>query len=294
MKTKSMVKYLAAVAISVFLFSSCEYDIKELGPKPTASFTVTPIAGMVNKYLLTSTSTNSFRFDWDKASGAGYVKGKQVDTVYFPDKGTYTVKLLAYGESGVDSSSQVVNVANDDPAALTPLKILTGNSSKTWVLNPAAGALLVGDNGTTVWWQNSTADVSDPGRTCLFNDEYTFNKNGTFTFDTKGDFRVDDEGGNAWPTDIGLAIGCHAMSQIPAKYQAWGNGTFSFAIVGTNVLRVTGTGAHLGLYKVGEGGTTAMPDPLINYDIIELTPTKLVVRKQYSWGQWRFTFVPKP
>jgi PKD repeat protein len=292
MKTNIIIS--AAVMVFSVFATSCEYDTKELGPKPDASFTITPIAGQVNRYLLTSTSTNSYRFDWDKADGSGYMRGKAIDTVYFPDKGTYTVKLLAFGESGIDSASQTVIVANDDPAALTPLKILTGNSSKTWILNPAAGALLVGDNGTTVWWSSSAGDVTAPDRTCLFNDEYTFTKTGQFIFNAKGDMRVDDEGGNPWPTDIGLPISCQPMSAIPAKYQAWGSGNFTFSIIGNNVLRVTGTGAHLGLYKVGEAGTTANPDPLINYDIIELTPTKLVVRKQYSWGQWRFTFVPKP
>lgn len=293
MKTNIIIS-VALIALSVLALGSCEYDKRELGPKPVASFTVTPIAGQVNKYLLTSTSSNAFRFDWDKADGSGFMRGKQVDTVYFPDKGTYNVKLLVFGESGIDSASQSVVVANDDPAALTPLKILTGNSSKTWILNPAAGALLVGDNGGTVWWSSSAADVTAADRTCLFNDEYTFTKTGSFNFDAKGDMRVDDEGGNPWPTDIGLPIGCFPMSSIPAQYQAWGSGNFTFSIIGNNVLRVTGTGAHLGLYKVGENGTTATPEPVINYDIVELTPTKLVVRKQYSWGQWRFTFVPKP
>ena len=285
----------AAVVISAVAFS-CKYDIKDLAPKPVASFTVTPVTGQTNKYLLTSTSQNTFRYDWDKAVGTGYVQGKQVDTVYFPDKGTYSVGLLAYGQSGMDSTRQNITVAADDPAAITPLKILTGNASKTWVLDqPGGGALWVGPNdvGAGAWWSNSAGDVTASDRTCLFNDEYTFNKNGSFTFDAKSDMRVDDEGGAAWPTDIGLAIGCYSMTQIPTKYQAWGSGNFTFQING-NKLKVIGTGAHLGLYKVGETGTTATPDAAVTYDIVELTPTKLVVKKQYDWGQWRFTFKPKP
>jgi len=158
-----------------------------LGPNPDASFTVTPITGQVNKYLLTSTSTNSFRFDWDKATGA-YVHGKQVYTIYFPDKGTYTVKLLAYGQSGMDSASQNVVVAIDDPAAITPLKLLTGNSSRTWKLAPETGALVIGPpDFSAVWWQNGVAELTT--RSCLFNDEYTFNKtNRTMVFNSKGDF----------------------------------------------------------------------------------------------------------
>src|SRR5687768_11721687 len=84
-------KLIAVTALGMVLLTACDYDVKELGPKPVASFTVTPIAGQTNKYLLTSTSTNAFRFDWDKADGSGFLRGKAVDTVYFPDKGTYNV-----------------------------------------------------------------------------------------------------------------------------------------------------------------------------------------------------------
>lgn len=284
---------LLGIGLASLLFYACEYDVKELGPKPTASFTVTPVAGAVNKYLLTSTSQNAFLYEWYKGSGA-FVRTKAVDTVYFPDKGDYTVKLRVYGESGMDSTAQVIKVAADDPAAMTPMKALTGNSSRTWVLMPAAGALRVGPDNSTTWWANGTADVTAGDRTCLFNDEYTFSTNGTFVMNDKGDMRVDDESGAAWPTDIGLAIGCYPMSQIPTKYKPWGSGNFTFSIIGNNKLRVMGLGAHLGLYKAGDEGTIAEPESANTYDIIELTPTKLVVKKIYSWGQWQFTFVPKP
>lgn len=285
---------LAGVAAVVML--SCEYETRDLSVKPTASFTVTPIANQQNKYLLTSTSQGAFIYDWNKADGNGYRRGKAVDTVYFPKKGDYTVKLISYGEVGMDSTQQVIKVAADDPINL---KILTGNSvgktTQTWVMAPAAGALWVGPNdaGAGAWWASGVADVTDSKRTCLFNDEYTFSMDGKFRFDDKGDMRVDDEGGKAWPEDIGLPIGCHSMSQIPDKYKAWGSGDFTFSIEG-NQLKVIGTGAHLGLYKAGQNGTTAAPEAENTYEIMELTPTKLQVRKVYSWGQWRFTFVPKP
>lgn len=281
-----------AILVTTVSIFSCKYDVRDLSPTPDASFTITPVAGQTNKYLLSSTSSNAFRFDWDKADGKGFLQGKQVDTVYFPDKGSYNVKLLAYGQSGMDSAVQVVSVTADDPAAMTPLKALTANSSKTWVLAPIAGALEVGPPTGAPWWTSGTADVTDSKRTCLFNDEYTFYKDGKFVFNDKGDFRVDDEGGAAWPTDIGLAIGCYNTTQIPAKYQAWGSGNYTFT-VNSSQLKVTGTGAHLGLYKVGETGTTATPESAITYEVLELTPDKLVVKKTYGWGYWKFTLRPK-
>jgi len=277
------------------VISSCEYDVRELESKPTASFTVTPISGQVNRYLLTSTSTNGFRYDWDKATGA-YVQGKQVDTVYFPDRGTYTVRLLVYGQNGMDSASQTINVANDDPAAITPFKLLTGNSSRKWKLAPEAGALWIGpSDGSATWWQNSVGDVAI--RSCLFNDEYTFvktgNNTGNMVFDSKGDFYVDEEAGNPHPAGM-PAVGCYPNSAIPAQFQAWANdGTFTFEVISNNKIKVNGTGAHLGLYKAANPPDAAVsaPQSTITYDIVSITANRLVIKIDYGWGAWRFTYV---
>ncbi|GAA4325549.1 hypothetical protein [Flaviaesturariibacter amylovorans] len=289
---------LSGALLGLLGIAACKYETRDLGPAPDASFTVTPISGMTNRYLLTSTSTNAFRYDWDKANGQGYRTGGATDTLYFPDRGTYNVRLLVYGHSGVDSSSQQVVVAADDPAAMTPQKILTGNSSKTWILQqPGGGALWVGDPGGGQWWSNGAGDVNAPDRTCLFNDEYTFSMNGNFVFNDKGDMRVDDEGGQPFPADMagpGTAIACYASTAIQPQYRPWGSGNFTYQIIGNNQLKVNGLGAHLGLYKAGQNGTISAPESSNTYEIMELTPTKLVVRKLYGWGQWRFTFVPKP
>lgn len=287
--------YLYLFVVTAWLFAGCTPNSKnvELGAKPKASFTVSPVTTKVNTYLLSSNTTGSFLLKWDLGIGKGFKDGKPTDTAYFPDKGTYTVKLLALGQGGYDTVVNTITVANDDPSAITPEKLLTGNSTKIWVLQPGAGALFVGDPGGGQWWSSGLADVTAPDRTCLFNDEYTFKKDGSFLFDDKGDFRVDDEGNAPWPNDIGFPISCINSSQLPAQYKAWGSGSFKFKVIGTDKLQVIGTGAHLGLYKAGETGTIAAPEASNTYDIVELTATKLVVRKMYSWGQWRFTLTAK-
>ena len=282
---------LTLAAISLFFFS-CRYDTRDLGPKPVASFTVTPVSGQTNKYLLTSTSSNAFRYDWDKANGTGYRTGSAVDTVYFPDRGTYSVGLFVFGHSGIDSARVVINVANDDPAAITPFKLITGNSSRKWKLAPEPGALWIGPDPATTWWQNSAGDVT--ARACLFNDEYTFNKTGsTMQFDSKGDFYVDEEGGNPHPAGM-PAVGCYPNSAIPSQFQAWANdNTFTFEVIGNNKLKVTGTGAHLGLYKAGTPPDAALGAPAasVTYDIVSLTASRMVLKLDYGWGAWRFTYV---
>jgi hypothetical protein len=279
------------VFVTSALIISCKYDVKDLGPKPVASFTVTPIAGQVNKYLLTSTSVNSFRYDWDKATGAGYVKGKAVDTVYFPDAGTYTIRLLSYGQSGMDSAKQNIVVAADDPAALTPYKMLTGNSSRKWKLAPEAGALFIGPSDfSQTWWASGLGDITS--RSCLFNDEYTFTKTGNVvSYDSKGDFYVDEEGGVPHPAGM-PAVGCYANSAIPAQFQAWANsGNFTFEVNGTK-LKINGLGAHLGLYKAGTtNAALPAPETSVTYDIVSITPTRLVIKLDYGWGAWKFTYV---
>lgn len=280
--------------ISSLMFNSCEYDVKELTGKPSASFTITPIAGQVNRYLLTNTSQNTFRQDWDRGLGTGYAAGKQVDTAYFPDAGTYTVRLFVYGQSGMDSTSRILTVANDDPAALTPLKILTGNSSRKWKLAPEANAMVIGPpDFSAIWFGNPAGDVTGL-RACHFNDEYTFTKAGNvMTFDSKGDFYVDEEAGNPWPSGM-PATGCYANSAIPAQFRAWANsGTFTFDIINNNKLKVIGNGAHLGLYKAATppDAAVATPQPSVTYDIVSLTATRMVIKLDYGWGAWKFTYV---
>lgn len=289
MKTKLMTSIWAVVAILMIASCSPEKFNGDLGPLPTASFTVAPVPDKVNTFVLVSTSENAFQYKWEVEDN-GLKTGVDRDTVYFAGQGTYLAKLMVLGKGGYAVVEQSITVANDDPAGCVN-KLYGCAGSKTWVLAPAAGSLLVGDLAGGVWWSNSLEDVAM--RACTFNDEYTFTKSGEMIFDNKGDMRIEDEEGAPWPKDIGLNIDCYPMSSIPAKYQAWGSGTHKFVVSG-NTIKVMGTGAFMGIYKVGDLGTSAAPEESITYKILEQTPTKLVIQKAYDWGQWTFTFVPKP
>lgn len=281
--------YLTIIG-GLVLLGSCEYDVRDLEPKPVASFTVSPVNGQTNTFILNSTSTNAYRFDWDKADGKGYVTGKSTDTVYFADKGDYTVKLFAFGHSGTSETSQVINVTADDPAAQTPHKLLTGNGSRTWKLADEAGALWIGPDPNTTWWSSGVGDIT--ARACLFNDEYTFHKDGnTVDFDSKGDFYVDEEGGNPHPGGM-PAVGCYNNDDIPAQFQDWvKSGSFSFEVAG-NKLTLTGTGAHMGLYKAGTPPDAALGAPAasVTYDILSISSTRMVLHLDYGWGAWKFVY----
>ena len=266
-------RVLIVMLCSVLLFFSCKYDVKDLLPKPVASFTATPVAGVPNKYLLTSTSQNAFRFDWDKATGS-YVQGKEVDTVYFPYQGIYKIKLFVFGQSGIDSASQDINVVASDPTACvgTALGFIASCTSKKWKLDPDAGAYKVGpgpNDGS--WWTSGLGEVA--GRSCEFNDEYTFEFSAasTFTYDNKGDFYGDGYLGNNTNS-------CQPSANYTAVQAPWGSGTFTYTFTqgagvnGLGQLKVTGLGAHIGLQKVRNGAeVTTSPATSITYDVLAAT-----------------------
>lgn len=285
-----------ALGLTAGIFAACTPDDgeQELGPKPSASFTITPIAGKTNTYLATSTSTGgTFQYLWDPGDGSDPVLKVGTDTIhlYYSRKGDCTVKLTALGSGGHGKAANTVAVAeNDCKGAMT---LLSGCDSKTWVLAPEAGALHIGPPEGGTWWGSSEADVTDSKRTCLFNDEYTFTRDFELIIDDKGDIRVDDEAGKPWPADMGPEIGCYSMDQIPDKYKAWGSGTHAYQVSGSS-LKLSGLGAHMGLYKVGDaGGNIPGPAESVTYKIMELTEDKLVIEKRYEWGVWTFTFRPK-
>lgn len=291
-----MKKILLIAGMAAMVITGCSPDEHnaELGALPDAAFTATPIPGMVNRYLLESTSSNTTQWRWDNGDGSGARFGSEEDTAYFPSAGTYTIKLLAMGRGGMDSASQTVTVSADDPNGCVGLKAaLTGCGTKTWKIKPAAASLRVGPvDLTSIWWENPASDIT--ARPCTFNDRFTFTAVGAvYTFDNQGDIWVEEEGGNPWPNDIGVAIGCHPINDIAPQYRAWGSGTHSFTVIGNSKIKVSGTGAFLGIYKAGDNGTTNGPEPSITYDVVSYSNTSLVIRKNYSWGTWEFHFVPE-
>lgn len=80
-----------------------------------ASFTVAPVAGAVNTYLLTAQSKGVMSSIWN--IGDGEYRGKIDETLSLPDAGTYTVTHTAIGAGGATgtATTQII-VATSDPA----------------------------------------------------------------------------------------------------------------------------------------------------------------------------------
>lgn len=264
-----------AIAGSLLLaLAACTPDVKngELGALPQADFEVLP-GPDANTVILVNKSNQASIPYWTVSTGAKLNGDSARLKLIFA--GTYQVTLTAAGRGGMGTVTKDVTIANSDPNACNPsnpIGFIAGCTSKKWKLNPEAGTYKVGegpDMGN--WWSSGAGDVT--GRACEFNDEYifSFNAEGTFVYDNKGDYYADGY--------IGAATnGCEPNSNLSGAQAAWASGNFNFTVIdgggvrGLGQLRLSGTGAHIGLQKVHNGGeTTSGPTGnSITYDILEM------------------------
>lgn len=112
------------LVMALGLLVSCQPDDNNgvgngiLGPVLDASFTVTPVTGKTNTYLLKANSTNYIGSKWDMGTGAGSNPGKSEETLFLPDAGTYTITHTAVGVGGQQySTSKEIVVETSDPIA---------------------------------------------------------------------------------------------------------------------------------------------------------------------------------
>jgi hypothetical protein len=304
MKKQNRLIFGASLAIIAFagttLFFGCKKEATlKLGASPTAGFdaiigtdghTVT----LVNK---SNMATIPYWAAPDINLGYGDLQGDSAK-VNFIFPGTYTIKMLVVGQGGVDSLTKTVTTTSPDPNACsstTALGFLASCTQKTWKLNPAAGAIAVGQYaGDGGWWASGSGDVTL--RSCMFNDEYTFkfNKAGDFIYNDHGDFWTD--GGTGWPG----GAGCYNSTQYSADQQAWGSGNFHYVIIpgagvkGLGQIKLIGLGAHFALQKPinGTDAPNVVTATSVTYDIwsmqhiSDLSGTYDLLTVTLHYGNW--------
>jgi hypothetical protein len=119
------------------------------------SFTITPVQGRTNTYAIKNTTPGAMATRWDVDKGAGFASGKMADTVFYPDAGSYSVKMQAMGKGGIyyDAAPQPVTVATSDPVAGNLVqggKFNAGDDGK-WTMHPiSAGVSFAMSNGKMV------------------------------------------------------------------------------------------------------------------------------------------------
>lgn len=122
MKRQSYNFYTFLLVAGVGLFGGCskpsvnDHGITE--SNLVADFTITPVAGSANKFMVTAKDSSYILSKWDISDGAGAVIGKHSQQIFLPDAGTYTITHTAVGKGGASfTKSETLNVPTSDPAA---------------------------------------------------------------------------------------------------------------------------------------------------------------------------------
>lgn len=218
------------------------------GPLPVASFTASQpkVVGLTSQVTFTSTSTDGFLYQWN--FGDGSIGSGQTVTHTYKTGGAIKVQLLVAGRGGTSAPAvQEVTL----PSIIGVVKqLLTGGSSKTWVLDRAAKAtIVVGTEDNPSQYYAGGEPNTLP--LCQADDEYTFSNSNVFTYDAKEQ------------TFVAGGVGCADPRS--------GTSDFTFG-------PATGNGyAMIEFKKPGTFiGVTDAPD--LTYRIIDITETTMLLR----------------
>ncbi len=158
----------------------------------------------------------------------------------------------------------------------------------TWLLRPKAGSLAVGDGAGATWWASSGDDVTT--RACLFDDEYIFNKDGSFKNVLGTETWLE-----AWQSGV-TADGCGA----PVAPHDGSNAATWSADETAGTITIVGSGAYLGLAKVhntAEDGAPANNTITYNYtltaDTNRLDISIAGFNADVPAASWEYEFVRK-
>lgn len=221
------------------------------------------------KVNFTNFSQNASSYAWD--FGDGNTSTQESPSHTYADGGTYTVKLTASEGSASAEKSEDVTVTNPNEAALA----LTGSTSKTWKLYREGVSMSLGPNADDPggYWTGLTNDGSRP---CLYEQEFTFHADGTYEYDDKGMFWAEYGIFNnvaGCETNV-IAEACYETSAVEMinacgdDVSAWGAGSHTFEYdPSTGSLTLNGTGAFIGIPKLGTSGESITPQNTVTTKI---------------------------
>ena len=150
----------------------------------------------------------------------------------------------------------------------------------TWKLKAEGGSLAVGPaQGDYTWWANTAADVTT--RACHFDDSVKFDANGIMTHYMDGSTWLEPWQGTD-PAACGTPIAPHN-----------GVGPYTYTYSGGE-LTINGTGGHIGLAKVINGGELTNPanaPSSITYQIsFANNNNTLIAEINFGIGWWKFIY----
>lgn len=137
------------------------------GQELNSNFTITPVSGVSNKYIVENPVTNNaLALKWDKGDGSNEFVGKSKETFSFPDAGNYFIKHSAVGVGGKNYiTTKELIVPLSDPVSGNLIKggrfsnttdhdkwtvLNTGGSSTTWSFSNGKATI----RGTSGGWDS--------------------------------------------------------------------------------------------------------------------------------------------
>ncbi|UXP32730.1 PKD domain-containing protein [Reichenbachiella agarivorans] len=302
MKKTRLIYALCSVLIMGIITTGCKDDEggdPQVGD-PIASFQAAVDETDFFQVTFTNFSQNATVFTWDFGDGVGTSTDK--DPVYtYTAGGKYSVKLTAANEAGTTAEFSADVTVTDPDAQLT---LLSGTSSKTWKLLREGGAALgIGPDEATwySWWTLS----NDGSRSCLFDDEFIYHRDGTFEFQANGTFWGEaDYYAESDKADLNENCIEESVANLTVDgvdYSAWlSSDTHSYEYSSSaGTITLTGAGAWMGLYKLGSAtynpkGTT--PPASTSFSAVladggDSGVDTLTIGFQYEAEYWRAIYV---
>jgi PKD repeat protein len=211
------------LVVGVTLVSSCKKD--DPAATVVASFTFEIDAADATTVHFTSTSVDAKSLTWNFGDGTAFSNELNPSHTYTTG-GDFTVTLTATDKNGKDES-----VASKTVTIVVPTVELTLEGGP-WKIRNAENSIVVGPGlGDGSWWQTplsylagQDADVTNDW-SCILNDEFIFNTDGTFEYKTNGDARNDN---GIFGSPNGCVTDAHiAASQSPE----FGSGTHTYTVI---------------------------------------------------------------
>lgn len=151
------------LVLALGTLNSCSEEVNEnplVATNVDPAFTITPVEGAMNTYLLTAQTKGVISSLWDTGDGAS--PGKMNQVISLPDAGTYTITHTAVGAgAAMATSSQQIVVAQTDPAKGNLVqggKFATAEDQAKWI------SAKLSPSGAAFWsFANNSATIHLPG-----------------------------------------------------------------------------------------------------------------------------------
>ncbi len=218
-------------------------------------------------------SQNATSYTWD--FGDNTTSTEEAPTHVYDAAGEYTVTLTAKGTTeAIKTESFTLNDPNSQ------LALLAGATSKTWILSREGIALGIGEAvGVNNYW--SFGGVTPLGeRPCILDDEFTFNRDGSWEFNSGGTIFIDSDGNGGWKA-VGEAESCHDETEAGiftsrdgddlSAFASGGNYTYDYDPAAGS-LTIDGAGAYIGLANKTAAGDNFIPLTSKTYEVFNIAP----------------------